>query len=141
MADANTTDSRADRLAQAEAAINALKGEYAQQLRADADHLSRVFASVNAENPEADALEELFGIAHNLKGQAGSFGYDLVTSIAASLCDLLRGQSGSTSPRDLKVIGQHVQVMERVVNKGIVGDGGETGQKIVQSLRDLHPHS
>ncbi len=141
MADANTTDSRADRLAQAEAAINALKGEYVHQLRADVDQLTKVFASVNSKSPEAALLEDLFGIAHNLKGQAGSFGYDLVTSIAASLCDLLRGQSGQTGARDLQVIGQHVQVMERVVSKGIVGDGGETGQKIVQSLRDLHSKS
>lgn len=141
MADANTTDSRADRLAQAEAAINALKGEYVHQLRADADQLTKVFASVNSDNPEAALLEELFGISHNLKGQAGSFGYDLVTSIAASLCDLLRSQNGPATAHDVKVIGQHVQVLERIVDKGVVGDGGETGKKIVQSLRDLHSNS
>ena len=138
MADANTTDSRADRLAQAEAAINALKGEYTLQLRADADQLAKIFASVNPKSPDAAILEELFGVAHNLKGQAGSFGYDLVTSIAASLCDFLRRQEGRLSAHDIKSVGQHVQVLVRVVDKGIVGDGGETGQKIVQSLRDLH---
>lgn len=138
MADANTTDSRADRLAQAEAAINALKGEYSKQLRTDVDQLAKIFALVPPKDPDATVLEDLFGIAHNLKGQAGSFGYDLVTSIAASLCDLLRQQSGHFSSQDVKIVGQHVQVLERVVSKGIVGDGGETGQKIVQSLRDLH---
>ncbi len=141
MADANTSDSRADRLAQAEAAINALKDEYAQQLRTDVDHLATLFVSVDAENPQASVLEELFGVAHNLKGQAGSFGYDLVTEIAASLCDLLRGQNGPVGAQEVKIIGQHVQVLGRVVEKGIVGDGGETGQKIVQSLRALHPKS
>ena len=141
MADANTTDSRADRLAQAEAAINALKGEYSQQLRSDADQLAKIFASVNPKGPDAKVLEDLFGVAHNLKGQAGSFGYDLVTSIAASLCDLLRAQEGHLSSHDVKIVGQHVQVLARVVDKGIVGDGGETGQKIVQSLRDLHSKS
>jgi chemotaxis protein histidine kinase CheA len=137
MADANTTGSRADRLAQAEAAINALKDEYAQQLRIDADQLQKMFASVDPQSPDSAALEGLFGVAHNLKGQAGSFGYDLVTSIAASLCDLIRGQNGQVGRRAYKVIGQHVQVLGRVVDKGIVGDGGDTGQKIVQSLRDL----
>jgi chemotaxis protein histidine kinase CheA len=138
MADANTTDSRADRLAQAEAAINALKGEYSQQLRTDVDQLAKIFASVTPKDPDTTVLEDLFGVAHNLKGQAGSFGYDLVTSIAASLCDLLRQQAGHVSSHDVQVVGQHVQVLERVVSKGITGDGGETGQKIVQSLRDLH---
>ncbi len=141
MADANTTDSRADRLAQAEAAINALKGEYSQQLRTDVDQLAKIFALVTPKDPDARVLEDLFGIAHNLKGQAGSFGYDLVTSIAASLCDLLRQQAEHFSSHDVKIVGQHVQVLERVVSKGIVGDGGETGQKIVQSLRDLHSKS
>ncbi len=141
MADANTTDSRADRLAQAEAAINELKGEYTQQLKADVAQLTTVFASIDRSNPTPDVLEELFGISHNLKGQAGSFGYDLVTSIAASLCDLVRGVSGAMGARDLKAVEQHVVVLGRVVEKGVVGTGGETGEKIVQSLRDLHPRS
>jgi len=138
MADAKTTDSRADRLAQAEAAINALKGEYAQEVEADVAQLTDMFTSVNRTNTAPNALEELFGIAHNLKGQAGSFGYDLITSIAASLCDLVRGMTGAATARDLKAIEQHVVVLGRVVEKGIVGTGGETGSKIVQSLRDLH---
>ncbi len=141
MAEATTRDSRADRLAQAEAAINALKGEYAQQLRTDATRLAEIFGSVDPANPDKSALEDLFALAHNLKGQAGSFGYDLVTSIAASLCDLLREQGDDVGARDLNVIGQHVQVLGRVVDKGIVGDGGETGRKIVQSLRDLHANT
>jgi chemotaxis protein histidine kinase CheA len=138
MADANTTDSRANRLAQAEAAINALKGEYTQQLKADAAHLSEVWASLDGPNFDPKTLENLFGIAHNLKGQAGSFGYDLVTSIAASLCDLVRGLNNPAGAQALKAVEQHVVVLQRVVDKGIVGTGGETGEKIVQSLRDLH---
>ncbi len=138
MADATSRDSRAARLAQAEAAINALKGEYADQLRADADQLAGIFGAVDSTNPDKSTLEDLFALSHNLKGQAGSFGYDLVTSIAASLCDLLREQGDEICVRDLKIIGQHVQVLGRVVDKGIVGDGGETGHKIVESLRGLH---
>ncbi len=141
MADAKTTDSRADRLAQAEAAINALKGEYAQQLQADVAQLTTLLASVDRTNPAPDAIEELFGISHNLKGQAGSFGYDLVTSIASSLCDLVRGVTGDMGLRDLKAVEQHVVVLGRVVEKGVVGTGGETGEKMVQSLRDLHARS
>ena len=74
MADAKTTDSRADRLAQAEAAINALKGEYDQELEADVAQLTDMLTSVNRTNTAPNALEELCGIAHNLKGQAGSCG-------------------------------------------------------------------
>ncbi len=140
MADATTTDSRADRLAQAEAAINALKGEYTEQLRTDADRLAEIFASLDKAKPDPEILEDLFSVAHNLKGQAGSFGYDFVTSVAASLCDLLREQSGSADAQVLKFVEQHVQVVVQVVDKGIVGDGGATGQKVVQSLRDLRPN-
>ena len=46
--------------------------------------------------------------------------------------------TGAATARDLKAIEQHVVVLGRVVEKGIVGTGGETGAKIVQSLRDLH---
>lgn len=139
MADTGAAGSRADRLALAEAAINALKGEYSQQLLTDVEQLSSIFTSVSPDNPDAAALDDLFDVAHNIKGQAGSFGYHLVTSIAGTLCDLLRQQSGQTRTHDVKIIGQHVQVLKRVVDKDVVGDGGETGEKIVQSLRALHP--
>ena len=135
MAQSNATDPRADRLAMATAAIDAMKGDYIVQLQNDLVNLKAIWASVDVESPDETLLDSLFEGAHNLKGQAGTFGYDLVTSIAASLCDLLR--SDRANPNRMNAVGQHVSVLGRVVEKNIVGPGGETGAKIVKALQAL----
>ncbi|MEQ9143387.1 MAG: Hpt domain-containing protein [Parvibaculaceae bacterium] len=135
MAQSNATDPRADKLALAEAAISALKDDYSQQLAADADELATVWRSIDREKPDPASMDRLFAISHDLKGQAGSFGYDLVTSIAASLCDLVR--EDRVNPAKMPSVDKHVAVLVRVVEKGVAGTGGETGAKIVQGLRRL----
>jgi len=135
MAQGNATDPRADRLAMAAAAIDAMKGDYIDQLQNDLANLKAIWASVEVESPDETVLDNLFDMAHNLKGQAGTFGYDLVTSIAASLCDLLR--SDRTNPNKMNAVGQHINVLGRVIEKNIVGSGGEIGVKIVKALQAL----
>ena len=135
MAQGNATDPRADRLAMAAEAIDAMKGDYIVQLQKNMATLKATWARVDAKCPNAADLDDLFDLAHNLKGQAGTFGYDLVTSVAASLCEL-RGEDRS-NPNKMKAVGQHVSVLERIVAKNIVGHGGDTGAKIVQALQDL----
>lgn len=135
MAQSNATDPRADRLAMAAAAIDAMKGDYIVQLQNDLTNLKAIWDSVDVKNPDVTLLDNLFDAAHNLKGQAGTFGYDLVTSIAASLCELLRNDGAN--PDKMNAVGQHVSVLERIVEKNIIGNGGETGTKIVQALQGL----
>jgi two-component system chemotaxis response regulator CheY len=80
-------------------------------------------------------------ILHNIKGQAGSFGFDLVTSVAALGQALTRPMSGN-----VKLIHQHhdevhrcvvalVQAMRLVMQNEISGDGGPVGARLLDKLR------
>jgi two-component system, chemotaxis family, chemotaxis protein CheY len=79
-------------------------------------------------------------ILHNIKGQAGSFGYGLVTSVAALGQELTRPVRGNVS-----LIHQHhdelhrcvtalVQAMRLVLQTEIRGDGGQVGERLIAKL-------
>lgn len=123
-------------IAQAEAAVEALRDTYRVQLAADVEQLCEIWNRVEAEGISGDLLTELHGVAHNIKGQGGSFGYDLVTDIGASFCDYLRGGERVT-PDELNIVHMHIRMLKRVADDDISGDGGETGLRIVEKLRLL----
>ncbi|MBV9418509.1 MAG: Hpt domain-containing protein [Alphaproteobacteria bacterium] len=80
----------------AEAAMEALKVEFADWLAADVEKLSNcrdAYAAV----ANADTRDNLFRAAHDLKGQAETFGYPLIARMAASLAKLIDETNKSNS--------------------------------------------
>lgn len=71
-------------LARAEAALAALADHYRSWAAAD---LVRLRAALTPFRPDT-----LFAIAHDIKGQAGTFGFPLVTERANALCRILEGR-------------------------------------------------
>ena len=71
-------------LARAEAALAALSNNYLAW--ADAD-LTRLQGALAPFQPDL-----LFAVAHDMKGQAGTFGFPLITELAHRLCRLLENQ-------------------------------------------------
>lgn len=126
---------RADRIAQAEAAILSLKAGYKDQLALDVAEVGRLWEQIDVTRPDAAVLRDLFSMAHNIKGQAGSFGYDLVTEIGSSMCNLLR--NGTPTETSLGAVGHHVQVLRRVVERDVTGNGGTAGRKIMEKLAEI----
>ncbi len=79
---------------------------------------------------------ELHRICHDMKGQGSSFGYDLITEIAASLCALIRDRA-TVSDRQLELARLHLSAMEIVLKNKIKGQGGESGLAITNKLKAL----
>lgn len=72
----------------AEVAMTKLKVEFSDWLAKDIAHLSQTHAAFLADRT-ADNAGALFLAAHDLKGQATTFGYPLIARIAGSLSKLL----------------------------------------------------
>lgn len=123
-------------IARAEAAVEALRETYREQLVEDVATLGRIWSRIETEGASKSTLDELHSIAHNIKGQGGSFGYDLVTDIGASFCDYLRGGL-RTAPNELSIISMHIRMLKNVAENNITGDGGETGARLIEKLRQL----
>ena len=85
-------------IADAEAAVAALAAEYVIYARDDLANLRRLYEAAAPVLANADApvfcaqAAEMFSIVHNVKGQGGAFGYDLLTELGSSLCMRLRGR-------------------------------------------------
>ena len=107
-------------------------------------HASEDFAGLSellekamaAGDARPELLKGVFGVVHNMKGQGGSFGYDLVTRIGASLCDFLR-RVGDADDDAMRVIKAHVDALGIVITHRITGDGGEMGRKLIGRLAGL----
>lgn len=122
-------------VARGEAVLEALKGDYEVRLRDDLAALSAALEAARAEPCEAGVrLEAMRRRAHDVKGQAGTFGYALVTTLAASLEALLR-KADRSDHRHLDLIQTHLSAMSGVRRDGIEGEGGERGRELGQRLR------
>jgi chemotaxis protein histidine kinase CheA len=81
-------------------------------------------------------VTEIFRISHDLRGEAGTFGYPLVTLVADSLCKFLEDdETRATKKRSLFTL--HLQALRRIRDEDIRGDGGAVGQEFRQFIASL----
>ena len=78
----------------------------------------------------------MFQIAHDIKGQGGSFGYDLMTLIANELCRLIERQDGF-GEAEVQAVKVHIDAMKLVIQNRMKGDGGANGQALVEGIRQV----
>ncbi len=121
----------------AEAAVAALAQNFTEWMRADLDKALAALAKAKDSQPEnAGHVREIFDVCHNIKGQAGSFGYNLITHVGKSLCDYIH-DAGSASEQKLKVVEAHLTAIGFVLDREIQGDGGPVGKQMQAKLHDL----
>lgn len=111
----------AEALARAEAALARLSHDYPRWLRAD------LAAARTCLSPPD--LDRLHTIIHDIKGQAGTFGYPLISHIGQHLCRMLVDEA----PPSRRIV-PLLDAMESVVDHGLTGDGGEMGRELLARL-------
>lgn len=125
----------AQALARAEAALAALADDYLSWVQADLTRLDRAMAALCA----ADAgqwpavAEPVFAVAHDIKGQAGTFGYPLLTRLAAEMCRQVRG-AAPADPVALARLAALAGAMAQIIAERLRGDGGEAGAALLARL-------
>lgn len=81
-------------------------------------------------------IARIFTIVHDLKGQGRSFGYDMITDISASLCELVRDCT-VLDPSDIKIVRVHIDSLAVVFEHDLRGGGGEQGRHLLERLSGL----
>lgn len=123
-----------DALERAESVIAGLQDNYLEWVQDDLVSLQAAYELALKEPEKRDEhMNELFRVAHDMKGQGGSFGYQLVTAIGNLLCRFIE-KIDQPSKADLQVIKIHIDAMKLVIAKRIEGDGGKQGDEIVAGL-------
>ena len=126
----------ADAVARANSAIEAIGNDYRQRLIDDGKQLRKLLDEAEQSDDRGEIFQSIFEVTHNIKGQAGSFGYALLTKLGASLCDYLR--AGDHTDNDaLQIVRHHVTTITSVIDEDIQGDGGELGTQLMGRLHAL----
>ena len=119
----------------AEQAIVNLSGDYLEWVEEDLEKIqnaANTLLTVQGADV-ATSLNAVFQISHDMKGQGGSFGYQLITTIGDMLCGLVEGRKEAT-PELIQVIQVHVATMKLVIAARMEGDGGLGGQTLLDGL-------
>lgn len=124
-------------LERAEKVIADMADSYLEWVQEDLKKLDECYQAMQAaEPPRTDAAEGLFQVAHDIKGQGGSFGYDLMTVIGNELCRLLERQDSYDSA-EMQAIKVHIDAMKLVIQNTMTGDGGANGKALVAGIRQV----
>jgi chemotaxis protein histidine kinase CheA len=82
-------DDRDDPVARAEQALEGLSGEFKNWMAIEADRLSAAWAAIGSGGLTDDTRGELFRAAHDIKGDAATFGFPTAGAAADSLCRII----------------------------------------------------
>jgi len=122
-------------LARADDVLHALAESLCDWLDADIEKLQQ--ARLEAETarwPDA-ALDRLMGVAHDLKGMGSTYGYPIVTQMAASLCRCIETPAGKVRARqDAALVCAHVDALRAVVRDRIKNASHPVGRALVGAL-------
>ncbi len=121
-------------IARIEAGIAELKQRDLSWANAD---LTALYGALDAARAHLGNRREHIGqmheIAHNMRGQAGTFDYPLITEIGSSLCSFV-DSAVNFGDNELEAVALHVQALHTVISGKIEGHGDEQARKMLAGL-------
>ncbi len=122
----------------AESAVAGLKDGFERAASEQVARLQNLQARFAAEaEPEpGDTLADIFRLAHEVRGQAGTFGYGLLSQVADLLCRYVeRGDTGAA--RGASVLKALIDAMAAILARRAQGDGDALGRQLLLELQHL----
>lgn len=125
-----------DPVERAEAALAELAVDFSVWMESECARLDAARNAIRASGISQGTRDVLFRAAHDIKGQAATFGYPLVAPVADSLCRLI--EHTPEVPRlPLRLIDQHVDAMRAIVHRNTRGDVGRYASELAEKLRHV----
>ncbi|MBX3428800.1 MAG: hypothetical protein KF779_04375 [Hyphomonadaceae bacterium] len=122
-------------VARADEALSAMGDELQLWLDADIERLQAARMRAEAVNWTPLSQEDVYAIAHDLKGLGATYGSAFATQIAASLCRLIETDAGKAlAQRDPTLARAHVDTLRASVRDGIRSSDHPIGQALLQAL-------
>ena len=125
-----------DPVARAEKALAGLSGEFKNWMAIEADRLSAAHATILKDGFTSFTREELFRAAHDIKGDAATFGFPSAGAAAESLCRLIEHAPDLDEvPSDL--IAHHINAIQAIVRERSKLDTAATAGELSKQLRGI----
>jgi HPt (histidine-containing phosphotransfer) domain-containing protein len=125
-----------DPIARAEKALADLSGEFKTWMLVEADRLSAAHARVLKDGFTDGNSEELFRAAHDIKGDAATFGYPSAAAVAESLCRVIEHAPDLANvPSEL--ILHHINAVQAIVRDHTKLDSTKVAGELSRRLRKV----
>jgi hypothetical protein len=118
----------------AEEALARISSEFSTWMDAECERLDAARHKVKSEGLSKATRWEIFLAAHDVKGDAGTFGYPEVIPAADSLCRLLE-HSPDLGKIPIAIVDQHVDAVRAIVREHGRPDNAAVAAALIRKLR------
>lgn len=125
-----------DPVARAEKALAGLSGEFKGWMLAECERLSAAHAAIQRDGLNSQSREELFRAAHDIKGDAATFGYPTAAAAAESLCRIIEHAPDLAAVPD-ELIAHHVNAINAIFREQTRIDAIGIADELSKKLRGL----
>jgi HPt (histidine-containing phosphotransfer) domain-containing protein len=125
-----------DPVARAEKALAELSSEFGSWMEQECERLDKARSAVKTTGFTKNAKEQLFHAAHDIKGEAATFGFPNVAAAADSLCRLLEYAPDPTKI-PLALIDQHVDAVRAIYREYARSDAVDLANLLNRRLREV----
>jgi HPt (histidine-containing phosphotransfer) domain-containing protein len=125
-----------DPVGRAEKALAGLSGEFKEWMAIEADRLSAAHATVQREGFNDKTREELFRAAHDIKGDAATFGYPSAAAAAESLCRIIE-HAPDLAAVPAQLIAHHINAVQAIVRNRTKLDTAVVAGVLSKQLRGI----
>jgi chemotaxis protein histidine kinase CheA len=114
-----------------------LAGEFEEIFSSNVSDLATTMTAIRAgDDADGSELRRLRRILHDPRGQAGTFGYPLVSQVGDSACKFI-DLSDQIEATEIEVLGMHIDALKAISGAKIKGDGGAVGTELMSGLRKV----
>jgi chemotaxis protein histidine kinase CheA len=125
-----------DPVARAEQALAGLSGEFNDWMRIECERLAAAHAAILQHGFSTDASDELFRAAHDIKGDAATFGFPTAAAAAESLCRIIEHAPDlERVPGEL--IAHHINAIQAIVRENATIDNTGMASALSRKLRGV----
>ena len=127
---------RDDPVARAEKALAGLSGEFKNWMAIEADRLSAAHATILKNGFTNETREELFRAAHDIKGDAATFGFPSAGAAAESLCRIIE-HAPDLDKVPSNLIAHHINAIQAIVRERTKLDNAGMAGELSKQLRGI----
>lgn len=125
-----------DPVARAEAALATLSSEFGNWMQAECQRLETARQNVKRQGFTEKTFDELFRTAHDIKGEAVTFGFPEAAGVAESLCRLLE-HSPEAARIPMQLLDAHVDSIRAITREHARVDVAAVAGTLRQRLREV----
>jgi chemotaxis protein histidine kinase CheA len=125
-----------DPVARAEKALAGLSGEFKDWMAVECDRLAAAHAAILKDGFTTDTREELFRAAHDIKGDAATFGFPTAGAAAESLTRIIE-HAPDLERVPAELIAHHINAIQAIVRENAKIDNAGMAAALSKKLRGV----